>query len=212
MDKDRQLVVVGAGGHAKVVIEALRAGGFSNIVGVVSNSPGPSAVMGVPVIGNDESLVSLRNSGVRHAVVAIGDNATRDRLGDQLASSGFALVTTIHPSALISPSAMIFDGAVIMAGAVVGTEVKIERLAILNTAAHIDHEGSIGSAAHVGPGCALSGNVTVGRRALIGVGASVRPNISIGEAAVVGAGSVVVDDVLPGSVVVGSPARLMRKK
>src|SRR5689334_9742959 len=196
-----RVVVIGAGGHAKVVIEAVRAHG-SEVVGLIDPSPGVSSVLGVQVLGGDDALPDLRCQGLDAAVVALGGNALRERVGRRMRELDFALPCVVHPSALLSPSARLGTGVVIMARAVVGSETVISDLAIINTGAIIDHDNEIGVAAHVAPGCALAGNVRVGARALVGVGSAVRPGIRVGADAVVGAGSAVVADV-PDRAVVG---------
>jgi UDP-perosamine 4-acetyltransferase len=205
-----RLVLVGAGGHAKVVLEVFRAIGGFDIVGLVDPKPPSPTVLGVPILGDDAALGTLRAQGVEFAFVALGDNRMRQKVGAQLRTLGFALPAAIHPSALISPSARIGEGVVVMASAAVGTETVIDELAILNTGAIIDHDNRLGAASHVAPGCALAGNVTVGERAFVGVGSSVRPGIRIGADAIVGAGSAVVSDVQASACVVGVPARPLR--
>ncbi len=206
----RRCLILGAGGHAKVVIEAVRAAGLAEIVGVVDPAPSAIRVLGVPIIGRDEDLPRLRAEGITEAVVALGSNALRLRIGTTLRSFGYGLPAVVHPSAFLAPSAHIADGAVVMARAVVGTETSVGLLAIVNTGTVIDHDGVIDEAAHVAPGCALAGNVVVGPRALVGVGSAVRPGIRIGADAAVGAGSAVVADVAPGSTVGGAPARPLK--
>lgn len=206
-DRKQAVVVVGAGDHAKVVLEALWAIGTFEVVGLTDPNPLCLDVLGIPVLGGDQLLPGLFTQGVKAAVVAIGSNRLRQQIGENLLRMGFALPVVVHPSAFISPSANIADGAVVMAKAIVGTLANIESLAIINTGAIVEHDNHIGVSAHIGPGAALAGRVRVGDRALVGIGSAVRPNIRIGSDSIVGAGSAVVADVLPGVTVAGSPAR-----
>jgi UDP-perosamine 4-acetyltransferase len=209
--KLRKIVIVGAGGHAKVILEAIRAAGNAEVVGMIDPSPNSTQTLGVPILGGDDVLPELYRAGITSAVVAIGSNARRERIGDWLVSLGFELPAIVHPSAFISPSAKVDDGAVIMARAVIGTQTIIGRLAVINTMATIDHDNEIGTAAHIAPSCGLAGNVRVGRRTLVGVGCAVRPGVKIGDDVVVGAGAAVVNDIQDGSVVGGVPARSLKR-
>lgn len=202
-----RMVVIGAGGHAKVVIEAIRAGGLGEIRGLIDPAPATQNVLGLPVLGGDEMLPELMAQDITVAVVALGNNAVRQRIGAKLRAFGFALPAIVHPSALISPSARLGEGVVVMARAVVGTEAMVGDFAIINTSASIDHDNVIAAAAHVAPGCALAGNVAVGERTLVGVGSAVRPGVTIAADVVVGAGSAVVSDIPAGITVAGAPAR-----
>ncbi|WP_458095438.1 acetyltransferase [Roseomonas sp. WA12] len=207
-----RVVIIGAGGHAKVVIEALRAAGFPMPLGLIDPHPPAAEVLGLPVLGGDELLERLRAEGAAAAVVALGGNALRQRVGDRLAALGYALPAVLHPAVQLSPSATVEEGAVIMARACLGPDARIGALAIVNTNAVVEHDNILGPAAHIAPGCALAGNVTVGERALVGVGSAVRPGITIGADAVVGAGSAVVRDVPPGARVGGAPAKVLGQR
>jgi UDP-perosamine 4-acetyltransferase len=201
-----KLLLLGAGGHAKAVIEVARASG-NTIVGLVAEAPASTHVLGVPVLGGDSDLPRLRAEGIEAIFIAIGDNATRHHLSRHVRDLGFALPSLLHPSAIISPSSTIGDGVVAMPLAVVGAETLISDLVILNSAAIVEHDGRIASAAHLAPGAVLAGDVQVGERTLVGVGAVVRPGIRIGADAVIGAGAAVVADVRAGARVLGVPAR-----
>lgn len=204
-----KLLLLGAGGHAKAVIEVARAAGAELAGLIAANSA--RHVMDVPVIGTDDDLPRLRAEGIEAAFAAIGDNAVRQRLILTLRGLGFALPSLLHPRAVISASATLGEAVVAMPLAFVGAEASIGDGVILNAGAIVEHDARIGAAAHIAPGAALAGHVTVGERALVGVGAAARPGVRIGADAIVGVGAVVVADVLAGTVVAGNPARpLMR--
>jgi UDP-perosamine 4-acetyltransferase len=212
LESDRQrIVVLGAGGHAKVVLELLWAMGTFEVVGLLAAHPADK-VMSVPVLGGDELLPELLQKGVTAAAVAIGSNAARQRAGENLLAMGYMLPALVHPSAFVSPSATVGCGAVVMARAIVGTLAAIGELAIINTGAVVEHDARIGTAAHIAPRTALAGGVSVGDRALVGIGSAVCPDLSIGDDAVVGAGSAVVADVAAGTTVGGTPARPLQSR
>jgi UDP-perosamine 4-acetyltransferase len=204
------VVVLGAGGHAKVVIEILRACGHE-VTGILDADPAPRTVVGAPVIGGDELLPKLRSDGVARAFVALGGNGLRLKLGRLAQGLGFELVNAVHPGAVLSPSVRLGVGVAVMAGAVVNAESRIDDLAVVNTRAGVDHDGVIGEAAHVAPGCALAGEVTVGARAFLGAGVTAVPGVTVGEGAVVGAGACIVRDIEAGVLALGVPARTVRR-
>jgi UDP-perosamine 4-acetyltransferase len=204
------VIVVGAGGHAKVVIELIIASANYRIVGLVDKNRS-GATGGIPVIGTDDDLRRLRQSGIERAFVALGDNRRRLMIGRQLQKLGFEIVNAISPTAVISPSAQLGAGIAIMPAAVVNADCHIEDFAIINTGVIIDHDGQIGEASHIAPGCALAGTINVGRLAFVGTGTSVIPGISIGEEAVVGAGACLISDVPPGMLAVGVPAKILKR-
>lgn len=205
------LVIAGASGHAKVVIDLIRAQGLFRPVGLVDLDPAPRVVAGVEVLGGEDLLPTLRAQGIAHAFVGVGANKVRLAIGRRLRELGFTLANAVSPAAILSPSVRLGQGVAIMAGAVVNADSLIDDLAILNTRASLDHDGHIGEAAHVAPGCALAGNVTVERLAFLGVGTAVIPGITIGEAAMVGAGACVVRNVPAQAKVRGVPARIVER-
>jgi sugar O-acyltransferase (sialic acid O-acetyltransferase NeuD family) len=206
------VIIAGAGGHGRVVLDILRAAGEHNVVGFLDANRDlhGGEVGGAPVLGHLNLLAKLKASGVAGAVVAIGDNRVRRSYAEKLAAAGLELVNAIHPSAVISPSAKLGRNLVIAAGAIVCAEASVADGAILNTAATVDHECAIGQAAHVAPGVRLAGRVTVGEGALIGIGACVLPCMTIGAYAIVGGGALVHRDVPAGATVVGVPARVIK--
>lgn len=195
--------VLGAGGHAKVVIATLQAAG-ENVVGVYDDDPARSgtAVVGVPVLGTIAQFAAVRDTV---ACLAIGDNSLRAEVTERLGDVTWC--TAVHPTATVHSSARLGTGTVIFAGAIVQPDCSIGTHTIINTRAAIDHDCVLGDCSHIAPGATVAGGVSVGAGALIGVGASVLPGRRIGEWAVVGGGSVVVRDVPPRCVVAGVPAR-----
>lgn len=189
-----------------MVIEALQAAGLAAAC-CIGSAADPETLLGVPVFRDEAELPRLWARGFRRALVAIGANQVRDRLGRRLEEAGFELVSVVHPRAWLSPSARLGSGVVVMAGAVVNACASIGDLAIINSGATVDHDCVIGRAAHVAPQCGLAGCVRVGDRALLGVGTKVIPGVSIGADATVGAGSVVVRDLREQALAMGVPAR-----
>lgn len=204
-----EIIVVGAGGHAKVCIELLQAMG-ERVAYCVGGYDSPEQCLGISVLKGDENLDRLSREGFRRVFIAIGANRLRDRLAALTSSLGYTLVNAISPSATISPSAEIGSGIAIMAGAVINAEASIGDLSIVNTGATIDHDCRIGRSVHIAPQSALAGNVVVGDYAFLGVGAKVIPEVAIGEQAVIGAGGVVVGNIPPRVTAVGVPARQIK--
>ncbi len=204
---DEVTVVVGAGGHAKVVIDTLHAAGVGNVVGAFDDDPAKQSghVLGVPVVGPISDLDEMR--GVR-IIVAVGDNAQRRDLAERLGR--FSLATAVHPSAVVAPSAEVGPGAAVFAGAVLQPEAFVGAHAVINTAATVDHDCRVGVYAQLGPGAHLCGGVTVEEGAFLGAGCTVTPGVRIGAWSTVGAGAVVTRDVPAGAAVVGVPARPLR--
>ncbi len=206
-----EIVIVGAGGHAKVCIELLRASGIPIAFCIGAEDSGVSC-LGVPVLQGDDHLARLRHDGYSLAFIAIGSNTVRQRLGESAKALGYDLVNAISPTAVISPSARMGKGIAVMAGVVINADSSIADLAIINTAASVDHDGFVGEAAHIAPQCGLAGNVAVGPRAFLGIGSKVIPGITIGNDVVAGAGSVIISDIAPGTRVAGVPARKLNQR
>ena len=205
------LLVIGAGGHARVVIDVARAAGYDPVAALDPASVG-AVCNGVEVIGGDDLADSMFGKGLRQAVVAIGDNALRSTIGKRLRDIGFTLPVIVHPSAILSLSARIGDGTVIMPLAVVNAAATIGTMVIVNSSAVIEHDCKIGDGAHIAPGCRLGGTVSVGIETLIGIGSVVRPEAKIGDHAVVGAGSTVIGNIEGDSVATGSPCKAWRSR
>ena len=201
------VVIVGAGGHAKVVIEIFRACG-TTIAGCIDEAA-REPVLGVPLLGGDSVLASLAAAGASRAFVAVGDNALRKRLTERVVSAGFALERAISPRANVSPSAVLDAGVAVMAGATINALAVVGTGAIVNTNASVDHDCSVGAFAHCAPGVNLAGCVTVGEGAFLGVGVTAIPGVRVGEWTIVGAGAAIVDDLPARTTSRGVPARVV---
>lgn len=205
-----KIIIIGAGGHAKVCIEILRRLG-EDIAYCIGDSGAHSTCLGIPVLRGDENLVKLRSKGYKRAFVAVGSNELRIRLAEKCVACGYSMLNAISSEAIVSESANIGIGVAIMPGAIINAEAVISDFSIINTGASVDHECSIGRGVHIAPHCALAGNVVVGNLSFAGIGSKVIPKIEIGERVILGAGSVVVNDIEPAVLAVGVPARIVRK-
>lgn len=202
----REVLVIGAGGHAKVVIATLQAAGYIVAASYDENEARwGTTIMGVPIC--DIGELSGKNSE-RDAVIAIGNNAVRQRIADELK---LQWISVVHPRACVHPSVDIGAGTVIFAGAVVQPETKIGTHVIVNTGATIDHDCLVGDYTHLAPGSHLAGNVQVGVGAFCGIASAATPGQKIGAWATVGAGAIVICDVPENCTVVGVPARPFKK-
>jgi sugar O-acyltransferase (sialic acid O-acetyltransferase NeuD family) len=212
-----KVVGIGAGGHAKVLLDILRCASGFEVVGLVDSDPKQKGrlVEGVSVLGGDDVLPGLLREGVSHAflgVGGVGDNHPRAQLFERLRAQGFHFVKAIHPAAVVAASAEIGEGAAIMAGAVVNPGARLGLNVIVNSGAVVDHDCLLEDHVHIAPGAVLSGGVRVGKYGHVGTGAAVRQGVTIAEGALVGAGAVVVADVSARATVAGNPARARSKR
>lgn len=200
-----RLLVHGAGGHAKVVVDSARRAGYE-IVGVVGPSEVDPATLLDITVSHDASGIDADGF-----IVAVGDNATRARIFDSYVERGMVPKSVIDPHSVIAESVEVGAGTFVAAGVIVNVDARIGRNAILNTGCAVDHDCVIGDHALIGPTSSLCGGVEIATGTLLGAGANVTPNIRIGEWSVVGAGAAVVEDLPSRSVCVGVPARAIRK-
>ena len=211
-DSARPLILVGSGGHARVLLSTLRLLG-ARILGFVDPDKTRAELLAVPYLGADDAISSdpsqvLLVNGLG-SVASIGN---RLRVYESFRRRGYRFASVIHPSAIIAPEAELAEGVQIMAGAILQTGCVVEENCIINTGARVDHDCVIHAHAHVAPGAMLSGNVHVGPRSHVGVGATVIQGVHIGSDAIVGAGAVVLSDVPESCTVVGIPARPIQVK
>ena len=209
-----KVVVLGAGGHARSVLDALRSAGEHEVVALTDPRPelAGASVAGIAVVGDDSRLANLRSQGVEGAALGIGgtgDNGPRRRAFECVTELGFALPPVVHAAATVSPYAELGDASVVLARSVVGPGARLGSNVVVNTGAIVEHDCVLGDHVHVASGATLGGAVTVGEGAHVGLGASVLQGVTIGAGALVGAGAVVIRDVAPGDRVVGVPAASM---
>jgi len=202
-------VIVGAGGHGRVVLDILLSARRYRPVGFLDSNPALHGrrMDGLPVLGGLSALTGLAGQGIISAIVAIGDNGTRRGFADEIEAAGFELINAIHPSANLARNVTLGRNVVIAAGALVCAHCQIGDSAILNTGCIVDHETMVGTAAHVCPGARVAGRVTIEAGAFVGIGATVLQCLRIGYDSVIGGGAVVTRDVEPSTTVVGVPAR-----
>jgi sugar O-acyltransferase (sialic acid O-acetyltransferase NeuD family) len=193
--RNQRIAVFGAGGHGKVVVDAIERNTGLAVACVVDDRPQPgAAVLGHPVAGGREALLARRGA-IDGVIVAIGDNRTRMEVAGWLEAQGFVLQSVMHPAAVVAPSASIGAGALVMPGAVVNAEARIGANAIINTGAIVEHDCVVGDGVHVAPGAVLCGGASVGACTLVGAGAVVLPGVKVGPALLVKAGTVAVRNV-----------------
>jgi sugar O-acyltransferase (sialic acid O-acetyltransferase NeuD family) len=208
-----KIVIAGAGGHGKVVCDAILSTGVppADILGFADDdwTLAGGSVMGFPVLRGLEALEL--DQSVRIAL-GIGSNEARRRKFDQILALGYDPLTVVHARAVIAAGATLGRGVALFANVVVNSDTHIEDDVVLNTACSVDHDCRIGPHVHIGPGARLAGGVTVGEGTLIGVGAAVVPGVSIGARAIVGAGAVVLESIESDCVAVGVPARVVKRR
>jgi sugar O-acyltransferase (sialic acid O-acetyltransferase NeuD family) len=206
------VVILGAGGHACVLIDALRASGEHLSLGAVDQNAAlhGSLLLDVPVLGGDGLLPQLVADGCRRFVLGVAGargNEARAAIFDRAIALGMHPVSVVHPAATVSNWAALGAGCQILAGAVVNARARLGNNVIVNTAAVVEHDCELEDHVHIATGARLAGGVRVAQLALVGAGATVRQSVSIGARAFVGAGAAVVKDVAHDSVVAGVPAR-----
>lgn len=205
------LVILGVGGHARVLIAALELQGITPIGCLAPLAPGAAWPSAVAYLGDDGELSKLDPSRIEivNGIGSVGSTTVRRDLYLAVKSRGFTFAPVIHPSAIVSAGATLGEGAHVMAGAIVQTGAWIGDNVLVNTGAIIDHDCRIASHCHIATGACLSGAVELAEGVHVGTGAAIIQGIRIGANALIGAGSVVVRDIPPGVTAVGNPARTL---
>ena len=174
-----RLLVVGAGGHGRSVAEAAELSGQFEVVGFLDDAlPAGKSVLNVAVLG---PMVSMghHKAAADQTIVAIGNNAVREKLMQQLVSAGFVHATVIHPRAIVSPSAVLREGSAVMAGAIVGTEARLGMGSIVNCGAVVDHRAIVEDFAHLGVNASMAGGTVLGRGAWMQAGAALGYGVTV---------------------------------
>lgn len=204
------LVIIGAGGHGKVVLDAAIASGIWQDIAFVDDSePAKVSCLGFPIVGTFAELLSVKEKP--QVVVAIGNNQARLAKTKMLLDAGFCVTTVVHPAAIVSPFAQLGAGTVVFAGAVINPDVNIGQAVIVNSQVVIEHDCSLHDGVHISPNAALAGGVSVGSCSWVGIGACVIQQVSIGRDVMIGAGAAVTKSIPDGVTAVGVPAKVIKK-
>lgn len=193
------MILYGASGHGKVIIEILESLNIK-IDYIVDDNPDLKNIFGYEVRGNKWTY--------NEAIISIGSNELRKKISEKINVHKY--ISAMHTSAIISHRAIIEEGSVVMQGAIIQSGAKIGKHCIINTGAIVDHECKISDFVHISPGAVLSGNVSVGEGSWIGAGSVIKQGIEIGSWSIIGAGSVVVDDIPSNVIAVGNKCRIIK--
>jgi len=210
MIDSRKLIVIGAGGHARIVIDTAEDIGYK-IYGIIDiyYKGQEEIILNYPVLG-DFSFLNDLDPNKFILALSIGDNSERATYFKKSLKSDFQVATIIHPTAIVSKNAEIDSGVFIGSGAIINAKAKIGKNTIVNTGAIIEHEVEIGNHSHIGPGSRIAGRVRIGEQTFVGIGTSIIDKITIGEKVIIGVGSVILNDIEPNSTVVGIPGKKIK--
>lgn len=209
-----KIILVGAGGHAKTIVDTIEHLGKYEISGfMMPGDVGGELYRGYRVIGYDEEMDRIYASGIHNAVIAIGfmgKSVLRNKMYEKLKTAGFYLPAIIDPSAVVAKDAKIGEGAYIGRRVVINADAYVGKACIINTGAIIEHECMVGDFSHVAVASVLCGQVTIGENTFVGANATVLQGCKIGNNCIVGAGSVVTKDINMSSISMGVPARITK--
>lgn len=201
----KQLVIIGASGHGKVVADIAMASGY-HVRGFLDDYKASGSNYGIPILGGIDIVPQFCDCEV---IIAIGNNAIRKKIVEQYPDLNY--VRLIHPTAVVSPSAQIGKGTVVMPMAVINADAQIGNHCIINSSVVVEHDNRLGDYVHISPRAALCGTVEVGESSWICSGATVINNVSICQNCTIGAGAVVLKNINDEGYYVGVPARIMER-
>jgi len=207
----KNLLIVGAGGHGKVVLDCALAMGDYAGVSFLTNDLAAKQIAGFPVFYEQETILSSSfYENYDEIIIAIGNNNVRLAKSLQILDNGLKLATLIHPTAVVSRFSEVLEGTVVFANAVVNPFSSVGTACIINTGAIIEHDCILGNGVHVSPGATLAGSVRVGEKSWICAGSSLSNHIKIGTNSIVGAGATVLEDVPDNVLMAGVPAKIKK--
>jgi sugar O-acyltransferase (sialic acid O-acetyltransferase NeuD family) len=206
----KPVIILGAGGHASVLIDALQQTG-TEIMGITDpdETLWGQELMGIEILGDDTKILDIHPDRVElvNGLGSIKSTSARQNLFETWHNKGYSFASVIHPKAVLASSTKLAEGVQVLAGAIINPNTSIGANTIVNTGAILEHDCIIGNHVHIAPGVRMAGKVRVGDGAHIGIGCTILQNLSVGDGCVVGAGAVVLHSIQAGDIVVGVPAR-----
>lgn len=212
MPDSKPVIIIGAGDHAKVLLDILLEQDVT-VIGLTDKSISKgTCIYGVPVIGDDSEILKYKTDEIElvNGIGSVGNTSIRQKVFSSLKEKGYFFRSVIHEASIVSKKAKLGEGVQLLAGAIVNTEAEIGDNTIINTKTSIDHGCVIGKHCHIAPGCSFSGCVRIGDCTHIGTGTSIIQGINIGKNVLIGAGSVVINDVSDNEKAFGVPARVRK--
>lgn len=208
MKKQKEILIFGAGGHGKVILDILLESG-NKVLGFLDDNQSRigKKINGKAILGGRSVLAKMNNVAV---ALGVGDNKIRAEIYKFLKKSGVPVISAIHPKAVVSAFARIGEGAVLMPQAVVNSGTILEEGVVVNTSASVDHDCYLARFSQVWPGAHLAGIVCIGEYSYVGTGAAVIQNIHIGKNVIIGAGAAVIKDIPDSVTAVGIPAKIIK--
>ncbi len=212
----QNVVVIGASGHASVIIDIIEQLEIYTIVGLIdSYKPKGFKLFNYSVLGSESELSTLiETHQIFGGIVAIGDNATRQAMVENIAASNpnFSFISAIHPTAIIGKQVHVAEGTVVVAGAIINSNTHVGAHCIVNTKASIGHDCNIATFSSVASGATIGGGVRVETGAIICLGATILGNLTIGAHALLGAGAVAARDIASYAIAIGVPAKVVKQR
>ncbi len=209
------IIIIGASGHAKVIIDIIEKCDLYNIVGFIdSYKPKESKLLNYSILGTEENILELSDKyNFKHAIIAIGDNWVRKKMQKKISNIFPDIIysSVIHPNAILGRDVFIGKGTVVMAGVIVNSDTQIGDFCILNTNSSLGHDGEMKNFSSLAPNATLGGNVTIGNCTAISLGTNIIQGITIGKHSIIGAGSLVIRNIEDYTLSYGCPSKIIRK-